>query len=342
MPRLDDFVLEGFCEEMQKQALSPAQIAGWATGTGAALGGLWQGGKAYSKAKQEGASTTEALRSAGKGGLKGALGGAAVGGALGGASYLRKGKGFKVPEAVPFMGGKTVDPGRSLAEFGGHMGHIWTGRGTASQWGAGAKAAREAAGEAEKALGKVRSTASHEMKDPRWFASMRKKVSPEEIKKMRVAKAEKELAGAKARATAMEGAEREGLTSIPGTVMGLVHKPKKTMKAFGEYARTMSPTEKAFAFGMPAAFAGLGAASPEPGQSRLGGALSGAASSVPWMMPWMPKSFAMSMLPGASSVMPQMALGKPLELAGSAAGNAATSGYQQLAGKVQPPEGYDR
>ena len=339
MPEFDENTMRGFIEEMEKQALTGNQVLGLATGTGAALGGLWQGGKAYREAKQQGASTSEALQQAGKKGLIGAGAGAAIGGGLGGISKLRKGKGlFTMPKSSPIMGGQVIDPGKSLAEFGGHVGHIWTGKGNVRSFGGGAAPAIKAESEAAKALEKVRQAPVGEVKDPRFLSSIRGKISPAETKRLAEEKAQKALTAAQARAKAMERAEKAGLTSIPGTLTGIARDPRGTAGAFGDYIRTMSGGEKAFALGFPAAFAGMGALAPEEGQSRLGGALSGAASSVPWMMPWMPKSFAMTMLPGSSSIMPQMALGRPLEMAGSAAGNAATSGYRRVAGAVQPPE----
>ena len=324
MRSVNPVLMQAFLDALEKDAFVPSSQltrGGMALGaglTGATIGGLYQGGKKYHEAREQGATRTQALKSG--------RGGAAVGAGVGGAAGAGLGAAGKLPEGIPLIGGK--NPGAAVREFGGQMAHIWTGAGgrhAMRDLGAGSALSLERSVAAEKAL---RAAQEGKGTDPRMLAGMPlvgrlfKPLQQEEL----VSRATKELSHAQKAHAAMERAEAAGITSIPGAVKAFVN-PKTTREAAGAaYGAAMhgsGPVQKAIVLGLPAATIGMGAIrKPEEGETRLGNIGSAVAGSAAMAMPWMPASIPLSFAPGIPN--PMMAAGKVLEHGGRAVGNVAS------------------
>ena len=327
MPSVTPQAMAAFVQELEKQAFVPtAQLTrgGLALGaglTGGTIGGMYQGSSEYNKARQQGATRTQALRA----GLKGGVTGGAIGGAAGAG----------LGAIAPGMGGK-------LRDFGGQMLHMWTGAGGKKgmeTFGGGAAQTRQRVADAAKQLEKAH---AGQLEDPRFFGRhYDKMMGRAPIGKDKIlAMAQKEHESAQLGHKAMERAQELGLTSLPGAAKAIVTNPIEAAKgAYGAMAHGTSGAQKALALGLPGAFAAYGAIrKPQEGETRLGNIAGSVMGAVPAALPMMPSSIALSMIPGIPN--PGMAASRALEHGGKAMGNAvqrAVVGGKPGPGQVAPP-----
>lgn len=279
-------MMVSFQDELEKRALSlpPAlgrvgaflkQQAG-ATGAGAGVGALGgglvgagvQGVRGYQRAKDEGASTGQALLSGATQGLSGASTGAMVGAGIGGAAGLAGGARAR-GLAERAVGGGTWNPLAASARFGQRQLHSVTGYANAKTpeglkqlraMRGGAYQAQERADAARKALDQAR-----------WSGASNAALQG----------AHKELNMATQGLQAAEKAEAMGLTSVPGYLRSLASNPVDTIRTgVAEQWRGSGLGGKLLFAGFPVAGAVGEAMSPSeeggPGRlERTGKALAG-------------------------------------------------------------------
>jgi hypothetical protein len=207
---------------------------------------------------------------------------------------------------APIVG--EVNPGQAIHNFGGHTLHQWTGVGKASDFGGASAQTQHYLNEAMKGgdrAGIARAQKAHE---------------------------------------AMLGAERMGLTSLPGAAKAFATKPGEAARAGWNAAIHGTTTgQKAMMFGLPVAMGAATLAMPgqdAEGKGRSFGSM--AASTLPLMlMPWNPASMAMAMAPvaGVADISPSHILGKGLSAAGGAVGGTAGKVVKMVrgGGRVAPP-----
>lgn len=285
MPNFDSMMIS-FCDELTKEALVPARLAGLGTrivqntalqrgleglGSGMGVGALAgavggagiQGVRGYREAKEMGATGVQALAggiSKGVGGAaKGALIGAGVGGVGLGSAAAR---GMKTPQLTQAWG-----PVGSFARFGQRQVHGltgWTPSGGLHSIRAGTYDPAKRVARAHLALAKAQ-----DERIPlasRVIGAIRNR-TPEQLRASHIGRAEKEL-GSTLKGLRYAGeAQRMGLTSLPGYARSLAKQPLKTLKTgFGEQWHSSDLSGKALVFGLPVAGVASEAMKPtEPG-----------------------------------------------------------------------------
>lgn len=131
MHNAKDVTWSAFYHEFDKIAATAADYARGATLTGGALG-LAQGAlSGYRQARDEGADLKGSVLAGAKRGVTRGLIGAGIGGLTG---HLAN-RDFNVK--LPMLGSHTFNPAKAIHDYGGHQYHILTGRGNASDYGAG-------------------------------------------------------------------------------------------------------------------------------------------------------------------------------------------------------------
>lgn len=291
--------MASFCDELEKVAL-PKGLLPTAL-TGAAAGGLWQGGSAYEQARAEGAGRLSALGSAAKSGLVGAAGGAAVGGALVGAAHI--------PGRIGNFAGNTA---KSVETYGRNQLHVVTGKGRLSDFGEGVARTGPALEAAKKSLTEMSA------KQPVAGTGVVDRVKNWNLQR-KVRGAEKDVAGAQVAHNATQVAENKELTSIPGFAKSLVKDPKGTIKDTLNYQWHSMPTAgKVMMAGVPLA---MGVHSAVQGDAEGAGQSAGMAASS--MLPFANPVGSMSMMMGPwGRYAPTSLAARPLEAAGRGIGNA--------------------
>lgn len=272
-------MMRAFQDELEKRAVNPkgllrsagsflkgqAGAAGAGMGVGAAAGGLVgagvQGYRGYQQAKEQGATTGQALLEGAGKGLGGATRGAALGAGLGGAAGLVGGARARQLAEQAIQGGNPV---ALSARFGQRQLHSVTGyadKKAIQGMRAGSYEAKNRAADAEKKL--------HNL----WGQS---NVDPKALRQaaMEHQKASKGLQSA-------QKAEDMGLTSLPGYLKSLAKNPIDTVRTgIAEQWRGSGPSGKLMVAGVPVLSAAGEAVTPskqgEPGRlERTGRSFAG-------------------------------------------------------------------
>jgi hypothetical protein len=357
MANITPEMLLSFQDELEKQAVDVRGLArgarallarqGTTAGSGAALGGaaggllgLGAGGaKKYREARQQGATSGEALRAGLGGAARGAATGAALGAGAGGLAGLAGGG--RARALAGKLRGKE-GPLSSVSRFGerqvhgltGYVPHTGAGSVVGGQGSAAVRAMRGGAHAAEKEL----AGATKHLKDIQ-AGGYEPGMVGKGLKRLGVDMEGRALKGAeKGRERALKGlqaatkSEEMGLTSLPGYAKALVGKGKyvggakagqkvKALEALkagvGEQWHASGPAGKALTFGLPAASVASEALRPsQPGEEGKGARMGKAMG-----------SFAYGLAP--ISLLGVSALGSGL----SAAGGAAGKGIDYAAGR---------
>lgn len=228
-------MMESFQDELEKRAVNTAGLlgragsflkgqagaAGAGLGVGAASGGLLgagvQGVRGYQQAKEQGATTGQALMGGVGGAVSGGLTGAAIGGGLGGVAGLAGGARAR---GVADKLVQSKNPLGATARFGQRQLHSVTGY------------ADHRTPEGLKQL--------NDMRAGSWGAKQRMEAAQKNLAAVQgksgvdpaaLQKAQQEASKAGVGLAAAEKAQGMGLTSLPGYLKSLAHRPIDTIRA---------------------------------------------------------------------------------------------------------------